>query len=153
MYVAFARCMCVLLFCLILRRPTRPTRTDTLLPYTTRFRSGRHRGEPLAHLGGVGDLDLVGLALGGARRRRADVGPGNVVAILRQRLDAGCADAARAAEHQCDLLAHHSSFVVVSVSRWSRHALRSFHEWRSAAPRARNRCPWSPRREIGRAHV
>src|SRR3546814_9983158 len=29
----------VIVFCLILRRPPRPTRTDTLFPYTTLFRS------------------------------------------------------------------------------------------------------------------
>src|SRR3546814_5909518 len=29
----------------MIRRPTRSTRTDTLFPYTTLFRSGKHEGE------------------------------------------------------------------------------------------------------------
>src|SRR3546814_19010805 len=33
--------MCKLLCCLMIRRPPRSTRTDTLLPYTTLFRSNR----------------------------------------------------------------------------------------------------------------
>src|SRR3546814_20110807 len=32
-------------FFLIIRRPPRSTRTDTLFPYTTLFRSGKHGGE------------------------------------------------------------------------------------------------------------
>src|SRR3546814_15943839 len=33
-------------FCfLLIRRPPRPTRTDTLFPYTTLFRSPRHQGQ------------------------------------------------------------------------------------------------------------
>src|SRR3546814_20060107 len=32
--------LCSLVFCLFIRRPPRSTRTDTLFPYTTRFRSG-----------------------------------------------------------------------------------------------------------------
>src|SRR3546814_16429842 len=31
--------LCVLFFCLMIRRPPRSTRTDTLFPYTTLFRS------------------------------------------------------------------------------------------------------------------
>src|SRR3546814_1759110 len=33
----------------MIRRPPRSTRTDTLLPYTTRFRSAPRRGGRLAH--------------------------------------------------------------------------------------------------------
>src|SRR3546814_20258082 len=36
---------CVHLFCLMIRRPPRSTRTDTLFPYTTLFRSGFLRSE------------------------------------------------------------------------------------------------------------
>src|SRR3546814_4445354 len=39
--------MCLLFFCLMIRRPPRSTRTDTLFPYTTLFRSmsgGPERG-------------------------------------------------------------------------------------------------------------
>src|SRR3546814_10277861 len=34
----------------MIRRPPRATRTDTLFPYTTLFRSQRGRGQPDAHL-------------------------------------------------------------------------------------------------------
>src|SRR3546814_3584429 len=48
------------IFCLMIRRPPRSTRTDTLFPYTTLFRSrdhalGRKRGGRLA--GRIGDDD------------------------------------------------------------------------------------------------
>src|SRR3546814_15909570 len=39
---------CVNVFFLMIRRPPRSTRTDTLLPYTTLFRSGQAH-EPLLH--------------------------------------------------------------------------------------------------------
>src|SRR3546814_18426306 len=42
----------VLFFFLMIRRPPRSTRTDTLFPYTTLFRSiPRHRGLVVAHAG------------------------------------------------------------------------------------------------------
>src|SRR3546814_12390082 len=37
------RWMCMLIFFLMIRRPPRSTRTDTLFPYTTLFRSVRRR--------------------------------------------------------------------------------------------------------------
>src|SRR3546814_20318124 len=37
---------CVLFFFLMIRRPPRSTRTDTLFPYTTLFRSGSLRNRP-----------------------------------------------------------------------------------------------------------
>src|SRR3546814_15322709 len=55
----------LLFFCLIIRRPPRSTRTDTLFPYTTLFRSDRR--------GDVGILDrraidlARGTGVGGAR--------------------------------------------------------------------------------------
>src|SRR3546814_16401331 len=39
------RYRCGLMFFLLIRRPTRSTRTDTLLPYTTLFRSNGTRAE------------------------------------------------------------------------------------------------------------
>src|SRR3546814_13622255 len=36
-------CVSIIVFLLIIRRPPRSTRTDTLFPYTTLFRSLRHR--------------------------------------------------------------------------------------------------------------
>src|SRR3546814_17470875 len=48
--------MCFLFFFLMIRRPPRSTRTDTLFPYTTLFRSNGNiefGGEIGQHLGGV----------------------------------------------------------------------------------------------------
>src|SRR3546814_8837244 len=46
-------CMCFLFF-LMIRRPPRSTRTDTLFPYTTLFRSRRTRGRtPSSPVGAV----------------------------------------------------------------------------------------------------
>src|SRR3546814_16421640 len=57
---------CFFFFCLMIRRPPRSTRTDTLFPYTTRFRSehpGRERigraGDRRRHDGGhAGELAI-----------------------------------------------------------------------------------------------
>src|SRR3546814_20943059 len=47
-----------LFFCLMIRRPPRSTRTDTLFPYTTLFRSQRRIGpEGVAHALAVGIPD------------------------------------------------------------------------------------------------
>src|SRR3546814_10611984 len=48
----------------MIRRPPRSTRTDTLFPYTTLFRSGRNRREP-----------EVALSQGGDARRAVEVDP------------------------------------------------------------------------------
>src|SRR3546814_20889966 len=37
-------CLVILFFFLMIRRPPRSTRTDTLFPYTTLFRSGQYAG-------------------------------------------------------------------------------------------------------------
>src|SRR3546814_15721096 len=81
-----------ILFCffLMIRRPPRSTRTDTLLPYTTLFRSGdapypdRGRRHPAAHprQGRHRPLSL------GPRRRGAAAGDPDLVARDRQ-ADAG----------------------------------------------------------------
>src|SRR3546814_11173812 len=47
-------CLCFLFFVLMIRRPPRSTRTDTLFPYTTLFRSGD---------GDVAQVDVAGGAL------------------------------------------------------------------------------------------
>src|SRR3546814_12415347 len=43
--------MFVVLFFLMIRRPPRSTRTDTLFPYTTLFRSNRAHGRPRSRSG------------------------------------------------------------------------------------------------------
>src|SRR3546814_11156661 len=56
-----------LVFCLMIRRPPRSTRTDTLFPYTTLFRSAhpdRDDGREVAA------RDLQGLARRAARQRQ-----------------------------------------------------------------------------------
>src|SRR3546814_5269160 len=69
----------------MLRRPPRSTRTDTLVPYTTLFRSGDSRREP-----DRGPLCLI-------RRRDHPVHePESVVAVARQQRGAVEVDPARA---------------------------------------------------------
>src|SRR3546814_19507991 len=60
-------------FCLMIRRPTRYTRTDTLFPYTTLFRSGDgHAGQrPLAAEALVDRHQPGGLELGQVARQVA----------------------------------------------------------------------------------
>src|SRR3546814_18945942 len=55
-YVYFSRCPCFLIFFffLMIRRPPRSTRTDTLFPYTTLFRSMVHH-----QAGGVIDIEYI----------------------------------------------------------------------------------------------
>src|SRR3546814_13107077 len=57
-------------FFLMIRRPPRSTRTDTLFPYTTLFRSGRHMLDPDDHVG----VD-VRLEQGGGDAGQAVEGP------------------------------------------------------------------------------
>src|SRR3546814_15364951 len=82
-------CLCdvsiaILLLLLMIRRPPRPTRTDTLFPYTTLFRSRRRdgslpvgqsaprRGEPVVSAGGpLDDLAAPRCEPRGARTRSA----------------------------------------------------------------------------------
>src|SRR3546814_18651442 len=57
---AFHRSLYVVFFFLMIRRPPRSTRTDTLFPYTTLFRSDEIVGEPPATVlsgfpGGIDD--------------------------------------------------------------------------------------------------
>src|SRR3546814_5617517 len=40
---------CIMFFFLMIRRPPRSTRTDTLFPYTTLFRSSGNRSAPAQH--------------------------------------------------------------------------------------------------------
>src|SRR3546814_9110465 len=54
-------CVLILFFFLMIRRPPRSTRTDTLFPYTTLFRSGHVR-------------HAAGLGLGRDRQQRAFAG-------------------------------------------------------------------------------
>src|SRR3546814_14729048 len=46
--------LCIFIFFLMIRRPPRSTRTDTLFPYTTLFRSSRDDHHPVQPGHGVG---------------------------------------------------------------------------------------------------
>src|SRR3546814_9633393 len=50
----------LILFFLMIRRPPRSTRTDTLFPYTTLFRSGRNRNTALALFRRLVNIRIVG---------------------------------------------------------------------------------------------
>src|SRR3546814_2081066 len=76
-------------FFLMIRRPPRSTRTDTLFPYTTLFRS-LHGGEPLR---GIGDPRQR------AARRRYRLGD----AIAPQPIGNRAVDVARSEEHTSEL--------------------------------------------------
>src|SRR3546814_19083039 len=89
---------CVLSYCvflLMIRRPPRSTRTDTLFPYTTLFRSGRRHARALAQpqaeqqvvprvcrpLRGIvplGDLVAPGVAVLRAAQRFGQIGRAHV---------------------------------------------------------------------------
>src|SRR3546814_13983397 len=71
--------LCFLLFFLMIRRPPRSTRTDTLFPYTTLFRSREHPMEQRLSLVTLGVADLADSirfyeALGWARAMKAAEG-------------------------------------------------------------------------------
>src|SRR3546814_19139555 len=74
--------VCILFFFLMIRRPPRSTRTDTLFPYTTLFRSAR-RFRFLDAL--VPQYSGVGAALSGHRGRSARVGQLRYAADIRYR--------------------------------------------------------------------
>src|SRR3546814_5904017 len=128
------------LFCLMIRRPPRSTRTDTLFPYTTLFRSRRAHAA-LAHAvratqvefdavhAGIGDPDrqLLPRLFVDRRHHRTDddaIGP-----ALAHRFDLAQVHVQRAVGNQFDVVdAEHAA------QRTAMHAVAAGHE-------------------IGRAHV
>src|SRR3546814_12824307 len=70
-------------FLLMLRRPPRSTRTDTLFPYTTLFRSLRHR-VPVTHGDGavIERVEVDGDAHGGADLVLAAVAPADGLGLV-----------------------------------------------------------------------
>src|SRR3546814_13011081 len=74
MYLIHLFYVSVYFFFLMIRRPPRSTRTDTLFPYTTRFRSQDESslevdllamGLHAEHVGGEGGLEQIGQRRGG----------------------------------------------------------------------------------------
>src|SRR3546814_14681078 len=60
----FLKCLCAWFFFLMIRRPPRSTRTDTLFPYTTLFRSLVSGGHTqLILVRGVGDYERWGTTI------------------------------------------------------------------------------------------
>src|SRR3546814_10007560 len=86
-----------LCFCLMLRRPPRSTRTDTLFPYTTLFRSTLANGH--------GRCETPRRAGGPTRIRRCERGRAGVSASDARRLATAIARyaAARSEEHTSEL--------------------------------------------------
>src|SRR3546814_20140621 len=84
-----------LLFCLMIRRPPRSTRTDTLFPYTTLFRSadgGQGEILPVARQGGAGFHTAGRRRQGGEPCRPARKGRSLALHLCRL---PGCVPAAR----------------------------------------------------------
>src|SRR3546814_10031463 len=91
----------ILIFFLMIRRPPRSTRTDTLFPYTTLFRSVLHAGQADAGLvrqfvlgpdggvvralGSVEDIENIGAA---AQHLRIEIGQAQFIAQAPDRRDA-----------------------------------------------------------------
>src|SRR3546814_5593382 len=88
------------------RRPPRSTRTDTLFPYTTLFRSKGHR--PVSGLYMLDTNTVSELARnpqGSVAARIAEVGPDAICVsiITAAELRYGCARAGRSEEHTSEL--------------------------------------------------
>src|SRR3546814_4607962 len=78
--------MCLIIFLLMIRRPPRSTRTDTLFPYTTLFRSGaapRRRRAPGQARPGPREVAGVGRASEPQPSRRSGAGRGRGEAPAR----------------------------------------------------------------------
>src|SRR3546814_18568428 len=108
--------VCDLFFFLMIRRPPRSTRTDTLFPYTTLFRSGLQRLQRLVGLlrgaaAAVGDTTGQDLALERTAEDVADLGVGLSVLFqaLAQRLREGVGRAFRGRLVFGDGLSHERS--------------------------------------------
>src|SRR3546814_8159885 len=89
----------------MIRRPPRSKRSDTLLPYTTLFRSGqRHRREPdvLAGQGDLGDPGLAGTRTEAGHLEQAGDALGRV-AVAVQHLLADPRHVLRSEEHTSEL--------------------------------------------------
>src|SRR3546814_12281556 len=92
-----ARSRQVLFFFLRTRRPTRSTRTDTLCPYTTLFRSAHHRSA------GAGDVDAHGRERAAGRGREPDAVGGGLGAVEDDVVAPVAVEVARSEEHTSEL--------------------------------------------------
>src|SRR3546814_6557966 len=114
----------------MIRRPPRSTRTDTLFPYTTLFRSHHHppadrQCSEIRRLPQVGDeVDGIGDPVGGVARHRQRVHPGEAhpeehrVAAAAQLGEADVA-AERPARHDVDARSEEHTSELQSLMRTS----------------------------------
>src|SRR3546814_2210354 len=112
-------CDIYLFFFLMIRRPPRSTRTDTLFPYTTLFRSLRPHVDHLVVLLALGDqavevllLELLHLGLG--LLDEAGLGVRDHQVVLAER-DAGLAGVAEAERHDAVAEDHRVLLAAVAV--------------------------------------
>src|SRR3546814_4712722 len=121
----------------MIRRPPRSTRTDTLFPYTTLFRSAEGGVEGCRHRGrdGAGDRPLEaapgGLCLRGLRRRgrQAEAGKGSLrqIAVRSRRI------ARRSEEHTSELQSlMRISYAVFSLKKKKQRQSTTLHAYISS---------------------
>src|SRR3546814_9909178 len=117
----------LMFFFLMIRRPPRSTRTDTLFPYTTLFRSAEHRGCDSGRLARArrGDQDGVRRSV----KRRDQIGKGG---FDRKRGQYARATANSAVSIIAARAADGAKLPSASIARWP---------------------SWRARSKIGRAHV
>src|SRR3546814_6819679 len=91
----------------MIRRPPRSTRTDTLFPYTTLFRSDRRRGDHLLSIGDLAGSAHAQPSLGGPVCRSIDVrglpGLSKIIALARRFQSHVDAQTPRSEEHTSEL--------------------------------------------------
>src|SRR3546814_14856765 len=98
--------MVLFFFFLMIRRPPRSTRTDTLFPYTTLFRSRRRRGPRRARGVEIADIGID---------RRADIG-GAAAFLFARCIIGDQADRQRVGRFEQQLAAKEIAVAVVDVA-------------------------------------
>src|SRR3546814_19287464 len=94
--------MCSVMFCVMLQRPPDSTRTDTLLPYTTLFRSSAEEGEAIGLVTRMVDDDELAAESYKIARRRAHAATG-AIGGSRRLLLGSFANDLRSEEHTSEL--------------------------------------------------
>src|SRR3546814_5313851 len=96
------RSICLFFFLLMIRRPPRSTRTDTLFPYTTLFRSARSAKDKVICSGGPCPRSGARLCVIPATSVES-LGQGVVIRSFRVILDEGLGWECRSEEHTSEL--------------------------------------------------
>src|SRR3546814_734999 len=104
---------CLTLFFLMIRRPPRSTRTDTLFPYTTLFRSSSEFGKEHVEITLASNERLVLLGVTSAQRDADEVAH-PIVEVCEERIGFGLepivADYLQQAAGECDILRFRTAF-------------------------------------------